>query len=131
MTLYLLILCNSVTFLFVFRTANCCYYLRLRINTLIKLHICRDIEIFPPEALSITEKTFFINNQRENLMYKKILFFILEWVRFQHWTVSVALQNALACLSKQIFNNTKVKEEPLSVWQEPLPCNQLNGRCVA
>lgn len=45
--------------------------------------------------------------------------------------MSVALENASAYLSKQMFNNTKVKEEHLSVWVKPLPCNQLDERCVA
>lgn len=40
-------------------------------------------------------------------------------------------QGCLAYLSEQMFNNTKVKEEHLSVWQKPLPRNQLDGRCVA
>lgn len=62
-------------------------------------------------------------------MYEKIIAF--EWVWFQEWSVSVALENASAYLSKQMFNNTKVKEEHLSVWVKPLPCNQLDGRCVA
>lgn len=43
----------------------------------------------------------------------------------------MALKDAWLIFCEQMFNNTKVKEEHLSVWQNPLPCNQLDGRRVA